>query len=63
MVAEASRSALPSKTGKSYNNYSNRGTMRNQMKRIAARKNNWQINKTAKRKELKKRTIRREILK
>ena len=63
MVAEASRSALPSKTGKSYNNYSNRETMRNQMKRIAATKNNWQINKTEKKKELKRRTIKKEILK
>ena len=63
MVAVASRSALLSKTGKSYNNYSNRGTMRNQMKRIAATKNNWQINKTEKKKELKRRTIRKEILK
>ena len=32
------------------------------MKRIAATKNNWQINKTEKRKELKRRTIRKEIL-
>ena len=63
MVVAASKSALPSKTGKSYNNYSNRGTMRSQMKRIAAMKNNWQINKTEKRKELKRKTIRKEILK
>ena len=63
MVAGASRSALQSKTGKSYNNYSNRGTTRNQMKRIAATKNNWQINKMERKKESKKRTIRREILK
>ena len=37
--------------------------MRNQMKRIAATKNNWQINKMERKKESKKRTIRREILK
>ena len=54
------------KTGRFFNSYSSKGKTRNQMKKIAVMKNNrnfWQTNKMEKRKALKKRTIKKEILK
>ena len=51
------------KTGRYSSSCSSKGKTRNQMKKIAVMKNNWQTNKTEKRKALKKRTIKKEILK
>ena len=63
MDVGVSKSVPILKTGRFFNSYSNKGKTRNQMKKIAVMKNNWQTNRMEKRKALKKRTIKKEILK